>query len=381
MQPVAMTQQPLAATDLPRTGSLDWALCLATLNRMDTLITCLRCAIAQTRPPVEVIVVDASDNWQDHASTVAEMFDGTDIRLHYVPARLRSSASQRNQALLLARADICFLIDDDSFMHSDCADHVLRVYEHPDSAEIVAVSASDGPSPVAADQISARKNGLTRSDAGKVKQRSAVARFVWRHVFLMSSEEMFIPYMGHYQKRLPDNIRRAGLDVTSTSLIGGYRLTVRREVAARLLFNRHLHSYSPGEDLDLTHRMSQIGYLAIARHARLYHHEVASSRIKRKTATQLSMTNLAFFIRQNAVQPTKSMAQYAILVLRRILAETIKDAGSRRWDFVQLRGVLAAIPTAVQIMTRDKTTLAEWYSDKQLQILAAGRREKSIVRP
>ncbi len=48
---------------------------------------------------------------------------------------------QRNQAMELVRADIVFLIDDDSFMYDDCAAEILAVYEKDEAGAIAAVGA------------------------------------------------------------------------------------------------------------------------------------------------------------------------------------------------------------------------------------------------
>src|SRR5262249_35850014 len=64
-----------------------------------------------------------------------------------VQAQRRSGTVQRNQGIRLARADVVFLIDDDSLMYPNCAEEVMRLYD-ADTGEIVAgVMASEEPTP------------------------------------------------------------------------------------------------------------------------------------------------------------------------------------------------------------------------------------------
>ena len=51
---------------------MHWSLLIATDNRPDALRSCLQFAIAQSRPPTEIVIVDASDAWEAHRLMVLE---------------------------------------------------------------------------------------------------------------------------------------------------------------------------------------------------------------------------------------------------------------------------------------------------------------------
>ena len=120
-----------------------WSLCIATLNRHDVLLSALGNALRQTRPPGQIVIVDASDTWQDTKQAVEEMTAGSaQIELCYVPAEERSSATQRNQGISLCTQDIVFMLDDDSFMHPTCAEELLRIYEADPDAALAGVAAA-----------------------------------------------------------------------------------------------------------------------------------------------------------------------------------------------------------------------------------------------
>src|SRR5690606_9687252 len=109
------------------------------------------------------------------------------VRLVYLPAEVPSLTVQRNQAIAEAGADIVFMIDDDSFMHPDCAEEILRVYDADAKGEIAGIQATTAPMP----------DTLTFEAPQKQKGRprtGGIARWLWRKVFLMNVEEGFIPY-------------------------------------------------------------------------------------------------------------------------------------------------------------------------------------------
>lgn len=79
--------------DMSDSGAgLTWALCVATLNRIDALETCVRCALAQTRSPAEIVIVDASDTWAEHRERIAAVVGGREVPLRHLKAERRSLA-------------------------------------------------------------------------------------------------------------------------------------------------------------------------------------------------------------------------------------------------------------------------------------------------
>lgn len=128
---------------------LNWTLTICTYNRPHFLVETLRCALNQTRLPAEVVVVDASDAWEDHRDQMQDTFasDWEHIRLVYVPADVRSLTFQRNQALRLATSDIVFSLDDDIYLYPDAAEIVMRVYEADTDEEIAMVTGLFTPRP------------------------------------------------------------------------------------------------------------------------------------------------------------------------------------------------------------------------------------------
>lgn len=370
--PGPMPELPSGHKRINDAGPLTWGLCIATLNRIESLESCVRHALAQTRPLTEIVIVDASEDWQQYRQRIAALV-GDSATLTYLPAPRRSLTAQRNAGIAAATADICFLIDDDSFMHPDCAEEIMRVYEHKDAASVLSVTASDGP-PVSAEGLqSERKAGAIRDGRFDRYRQSGLFRWFWRNVVLMAAEKVFIPYDGPYQRSLPEGLARADLAIVPVSLSSGYKMTARRSAALAHPFEDAFESYSPAEDLDFFYRLTRHGHLVRAAKARIYHHEVAATRIKRQTATLLSITNIAFLVSKHSRHQARHRSLFAVMLLRRFVAELIKDAGSRRWSMNQTRAVLKAIPASISIFRQEREKLPEWYNAKQKEILKSGR--------
>src|SRR6478672_629492 len=94
---------------------LAWSLVVCTFKREKVLPRCVRCALASTRKPAQVVVVDASPYWQSTRDAILAEFEPLhpDVEFVYVGARRASLTAQRNQALEHTAADVAFMLDDD----------------------------------------------------------------------------------------------------------------------------------------------------------------------------------------------------------------------------------------------------------------------------
>lgn len=350
--------------------NLTWALCVATLNRVEMLKHCVACALSQTYPPAEVVIVDASDDWQGNRDQIAALIDDR-VPLRYLPAPVRSSTVQRNTGIEACSADICMLIDDDSLMHPDCAEIIMRAYAADEKGEILGIAGGDGPSPLAVADV-ARKDGAVNSGRARSMQASRLKAFLWRELFLMGRAVNFVPYAGPVGSHVPDWAAARGLDLVPAIQMPGCRMTVRRSAALREPFEPAFRSYSPGEDFDISYRLSRIGAVCVARSARIYHHEVATSRIRREQEVVLSICNVAYLIRRHSPDLVRDRRRWNLLMSRRLLAELLKDGLSRRWRLPQLRAAQKAARLSREILSfPDDGQLADRYIAMQEKILAA----------
>ncbi|MCC5887212.1 MAG: glycosyltransferase [Gammaproteobacteria bacterium] len=364
-------------SEAPATGSCSWAAVVATYNRADILVSCVRRICGQTVLPRQLIIVDASPNWEVSKSQVFEAIP-CEIRqcmeFVYCEARAASITIQRNQGLEEAKADIVFLIDDDSLMHATCAAEILRIYNHDVGQTVVGVQAAlskQHPEHAQVD-LDSRKTAGTRGVFARFLSQllpSTGVRWIRTNLLLMNRESRFLPYDGDY----PDHPVPAAvmeLDVEPVRLMHGCRMTYRRQVIADVGFDDFLLSYCPGEDADASYRASRKGALLTAQRALIYHHESGAGRIKRRQATALTVLNKAVMTRRHSSDLLRDRRRCYRLAFRFLVAETLKDALALRWSFPQTRGVLAALRHVRTALRIPLPELRQWYADMQRSILS-----------
>lgn len=359
-----------------------WSACIPTLNRLDVLQINMRCILAQTRRPKQVIIADASQDVERHRLALAPMFEGTGVELILEPAVARSSAVQRNQALAHAASDIVVFMDDDSLLFPDCAERLLLRFEADREQKIAALALQNVEGlPPAADAIlnpSANLAGsaIEQKRGGAVANKSLLKsldrfgpwRFFRREILMQAMDRMFVPY-DHDRERRSDVQNAEVLGLVATRHLPGYGMAVRTHIARQEQFNPFLLAYCPCEDLDTSFRYGRHGICAYAPDARLNHYEVAGSRITRKQATSLGVSNVALFVHTNSDSPIRHRAAFAVFAARRLLGETLKDLLARRLEFPQARGVIAAIPRSYGIFRRPLPDAQAWYLDQQRELL------------
>jgi len=353
---------------------LSWALVVATYQREKILPQCLQLAIEQTRQPSEIIVVDASEDWERTRDKVmAEIAAKTPhIRWDYVPAKERGLPLQRNQGIDLATADIVFLIDDDSLMFPDCAEQIMKIYEADPEGKVKGIQASLAdalPSAVVIDDT-------TKPAGWKWGQTlpfiTGLQQFVWKHIFLMNNEITCIPYVGDFPRyEVPQTL--LDLEAYPARIFHGCRMTFRRETIAAERFEPLLLYYALNEDMDASYRVSLRGMLLEAARAKLCHFQSNSGRLSRYIVTTLASTNQAVFIQRYSNDRKRDRARFYVLTTRRVIAEFFKDGLSRRWTFPQVRGVLTAFRYAPVIFKLSDEELATWYPQFQKAFVETGK--------
>lgn len=369
------TRETDAGSDISVTPPLNWALCVATLNRPESLETCVSCAVTQTRPPAEIVIVDASESWEAHREWITAVTESARIPCVYLQAVKRSSAVQRNQAIDAATADILFMIDDDAFMHPDCAASIMEIYETDRLAKISAVAAACAEVPPG----QSTAGGLRRRDRTDFGLLSRLAgafprglkSFVYKELLLLDVERRFVPYdrIGYGALApLPDALRASG--AVPIRLMSGFRMTVRRSVAERERFDDGLLAYCPTEDLDASYRFLRHGANVLASRALLYHHEAASSRLKRRKVAELSVLNTAYFIRAKSKLPYVHAAAFYVWVVRLFASSMVRDMAGRRWDLPDTSGTAKAFRKSFGVFGKPRADLKHWYLGVQQQILS-----------
>ncbi len=337
-----------------------WSLVVPTLNRADVLVESLRANVHQTRPPHQVIVVDASDDWRSvRARVLADVAkEAPEVEWIYLGAEVRSSAHQRNQGFARCTSDAVFFLDDDSFMYRDCAEQIMRVYEADTNFAIGGVCAVLADRLEGAFEPAEGADGSTRREglAGRVLD---LAHRQWRQ------DKLFIPYDGRFHVRPVD---LAGLDVAPVPLLHGCRMTFRAEAVRKAGgFEEMLVRSAYGEDIDLSYRISRHQALVEARRAALRHEQVPAQRPKRELNTALVILNAIALYKLNeagAAAPTSARTAYGFLA-RRAALELLRDCVRPRKWMPCTRGALRAASYVPKVLSLDGQALRKKYVEIQ----------------
>lgn len=359
---------------------LRWGLCIATLNRIDSLETAVALALQQSRPPCEIVIVDASADWVDHARRIeacvaARPAGPAPVRLRFLRAEARSSARQRNQGIRAAEADVLFLIDDDTFLYPDAAEEIMRIYQADVDGAIAAVGLMDAP-PFPVGDGAGRDRRAEEPGVGVERRLYAWGPVRWfsRDVLLRSHEGTFVRYSDSRHRHGAEELRRLAAtraipEVFQQDLIGGCMMTARRSVALAEPFEEALLAYCPAEDYDVCYRFLRHGLVVRSVRARAHHQQAPSGRLKRRETAHLYMSNLGYYVRKNTTRPLRDGARFGLYALRRILAEFLKDVISLQPSLPRLRGALGGSLDVVQLWRLPRDGLARWYEARQRRLL------------
>jgi len=347
-------------------STLTWSLIVPTYRRRHVLLSCLRFAAQQTLSPKEIVVVDASPDWdKTHQIIMAELAaKHSHINWIHAKARRISSAAQRNQAIELSSGDILFLIDDDSFMYPTCAAEVLHIYACDTGQEVAGIMPVLEAAPP--QEPHKRMRGL----------RVFKAKLYEFAKWSIRDDDIFIPYQFKFpQYTLPEHLRH--LPVHPVPMIHGARMTFRRYIFNTVQFEETLERYAVNEDNDVCYRASLQGMLLQAYNAQICHLEAPQGRLSRFTTTALWGLNQALLHRLHSPDLKHFRKLFTRLLWRRIFTQMIKDFVEFRWSMPSVRGVWYALQHYQDILARSPAELRAWYPEFQRQLI---NRDSTLIK-
>jgi GT2 family glycosyltransferase len=343
-----------------------WGLVICTYRRGEVLLRCLRAAMRQTVLPAEVIVVDASPDWELTRDLAIREVKG--VRCEYVHAAAARLPAQRNQGIALATADVLFLIDDDSILYPDCAQEILKVYAADSERKIAAVGAMPVPAPPDEEGVPAQASPTNWITVKTSRWGRMVLRLRhWLAKGFDRGEDSFVPYGGTWPKQsIPASC--AGLDLQPAKALNGFRMTFRREVIAHVGFVGMLVGSAPFEDIEASHRASRYGAVVNARRARLCHLAWSSGRLNYFSLGALWVMNAAVL----HVLHGQDQKQLERIWRRRtfwgMCFELLKDLLKRRRGFPGFAGIRAGRRMLGKIYATTPQRLERWYPRVQRRV-------------
>jgi GT2 family glycosyltransferase len=342
----------------PRMGTpLTWSLVVVTYNRGPALRRSLPLAARQTRPPQEIIVVDASADWntiRDHILEETAVHHPA-IRWEFMEARAKSITAQRNQGIDRVRSDVVFLFDDDSYMYPDCAAEIMAVYDADLRGQVAGANAMLADSPPDVPRADAAAGPAAAPALPRLSERL-------RSLFerQLHAELLLLPYDRRYPDHpIPEELR--GLEVAATRYLHGMRMTFRRELIQQERFDEMLRRYAAAEDLDASYRVSRHGALLNVFRARLFHAQDGSMRLTRYAVTVLALMNLAMMYRLKGYSPGGLLRSFQARVLRRLGIDFLRDLANRRFSLPCARADCRALALMAGLREQSEAHLRRWY--------------------
>lgn len=355
-------------TESTKVGHKTWALGIATYNRHDVLMQCLRLAVAQTRPPIEVIVVDASKDWDvTRDKVMAELAPNhPDIKWVYEPARRPSAAVQRNQASDLATADVVFLFDDDSFMYPTAAEEIMKLYDADSDDQVAGVAAALAakPPPDAVDEKAVEEIEAARV-APTVKNYSLFTRLV-RGV--LNADHMFVPYDEDFPENpVPESLKH--LHVGRRKLMAGMTMTARRDWLVEHRFSEILADRGP-EDSDISYRLSRRGAVLTALDAKVFHVGSPSGRFSSYSREALGFLGPIVLHRQYSTDLARTRREQKKMLRGRAMVGLLKDLKNKEFDLPRFRGTRFAVKHMDKVLDMTPEEIEAWYPQFQQDVIA-----------
>ena len=351
-----------------------WALVVCTYRRPDVLLRSLRAATRQSIPPTEIIVVDASPDWETTRNRVTQEIAPCappTINWQYVHAQAARLPAQRNQGIALATADILFLIDDDSILYPDCAEEILNVYAADTHRKIAAVGAMPLPGPP--------------PDGQGLPPQATPTTWItpntpaWKRLLLAlrhrlaapfdRGEDSFLPYALHWPRQtIPPDL--AHLDLQPAKALNGFRMTFRRDVITQVGFLGMLVGSAPFEDIEATHRATQHGLVVNAKRARLCHLAWSSARLNHFSLSALWAMNAAVLQVLHGQDKPALERIWRRRTAKAMWFELAKDLLKRRWRLPAFNGLRVARRLLPRIYSMTPMQLERWYPRVQRRITA-----------
>lgn len=258
---------------------MKFSIVIPTRNRDEDLKELLQSILRQTILPIEVIVVDDSDNSktrklieQSHANFLSRK-----ITLKYERGgeERRSISLARNIGAAESIGELVFFIDDDVILHKDYIEKILEVYkEYPDAVGVQGMNIN-------------------------LKGFSVLANAV--------NKVLFLPYFEKDTCR----VRAAGMTfplpltkVIRSQWLSGTNSSYKREILKDFKWDENLKGYSLCEDMDISYRILKRhpSSMYTTPYAKIFHKESPVARIENKNLIYMGVAYPTYFFFKNIKQ-------------------------------------------------------------------------------
>ena len=255
---------------------------IATRNRPHELIVTIRSLVRQTVLPMELCIVDSSDETPVREE-IERLCDEVGLKLDYMHPAPRGLTVQRNVGIKRTTGDPVFLIDDDVWLAPDVHEVILDEY------------AQWGP-----ELGGVRATPIRGARPGRHS-------IWWRRLFGMGGwwpEASGRMRAGFFVEGVSDSAGVRKLDY-----FNGWFMSYRREVFDLELFDEKLSGYGYQEDIDFSYRVRGHGYALVQTpRARVDHFKTTTGRMSPFDLQRMNLANQFYLHRKLMPQTLKHKA-------------------------------------------------------------------------
>ncbi len=255
------------------------AFIIATRNRPDDLLRTVESLVAQTVLPLELCIVDSSDDAPTREQ-IEKLCADAGLKLDYHHPAPRGLTVQRNVGIDRTTGDPVFFVDDDVDLAPDCHEEILEEYERWQGS----------PEPL----------GGVRATPVR-PARPAIYTRLYRRIFGIGGwwpEASGKVRAGFYAEGISES---AG--VRRLEYFNGWFMSYRREVFEHERFDEKLSGYAYKEDIDFSYRVHKRGYVLVQTpKARCDHLKSGASRMSSHQLQRMNLANQFYLFRKNMPQ-------------------------------------------------------------------------------
>ena len=353
---------------------MDYSVVVVTRNRLDALRLSLPLLVGQSRPPLEIIVVDSSDDPAPIRAIVAKVAGATDVPFEYIHSA-PGMTLQRNVGLERVKGEVTLFPDDDSLLFPDTMQHVMGIYERDTEGLIGGVCAIEMARPPVdiAGAASASYEREEKSGAGAIslrRRRRLKARFV--------SD----PFAGLAARKYAALRKPDWLQPEEGFLVGhmtGFRMSFRTELIRRLRFDEDLGRYALFEDVDASLRALDSHCLVAARRARVYHHKVPGKRDGERAFGAMHVLNRGYVVAKHQPLGARLTSETYLFCLYKILGYALGLNSTVGRD--RLGGAMAAYRQLPRLFRASPDEMTRVYLDLRARSVARAGDSPAAAEP
>jgi glucosyl-dolichyl phosphate glucuronosyltransferase len=286
-----------------RSTKLSSSIIIPTLNRVADLGEALCSILDQTELPLEVLVVDSSNNneTETYIEGMSVVFKQKNVILRYVRNKRELSLTiSRNIGASLSTAEIVFFMDDDIILDKNYVKNILKVYEsHPTVKGVEGLAINW--------QLSSRIDNL-----------------LWemrRFFFLFSFERNNCRVLKSGNNTYPVPLTK----IVECQWLCGV-CSYRREVFEKFQFDERLKRWAFKEDEDFSYRVygEYPGSLLITPEATFFHKYSDRARSSNKKVRYMIVIYGAYFFYKNMPQTIGNKLCFVISLIFGFAIENLK---------------------------------------------------------